>query len=695
MTQTTPHNLLPVCKAFSGRDDALDNLQQLIRQHRVCQLNGPAGIGKSELGRAAAHALLNSGEYPQGVYHLSMDGAGRPASMLGELIFRLGFNETKGIKKSIGGRRMLIVWDQMDTLLADQPDHLAETLNGVLGELNSIHHLVISRHGIDNTPAMTLGPIDEAFSREVFIANLPQSVSARPADDDAALTGALALLQGNPLAIRIAAGWCTPPNWTEDLENALGKHEDKNGLSRMLAVAMANLGEESLRLLHLLHAFPGGASPETLHATFGADSGSAQAALEKVGLLKPNESRLLPPAVREQVAASLDNMRADTFYEQAAVFLHQMVRECRNQVDRGDVSTALRFMNREWINLRAAFSWALHRMESGGVDMDEDCELILDYCFVLFHLFTNKLMFSEGVRWMEVGKQAAEEVNLPHELALIRDYLGVLNVYLYHDEQGKAELEAALAAFRELGEAAGIASSGYHLGLLAYRSGELDAAQDYFEEVLPLLRASGNRPFAAQATTFLGQIHLSRGDGEQGYDTLTEAMELYNEQTISVDLRLNTLFGLSRAALLTDREEESLDRVREAISVAFGVSPRVATSILPNILQMAEVYLRFESGTHYPAFTDMMTTLVERLKGANPQPEIAKEWMMTCHLMGQMAELLTHMGALVATEPVDRTVLGPALTEEARGLDALSGGLMGVEAWVNSWLIGPAPTPTQ
>ncbi len=695
MNQTTPHNLLPVCKAFSGRDDALEQLQRQIQQHRVSQLNGPAGIGKSELGRAVAHSLRNSGAYPHGVFHLSMDGAGRPASMLGELIFLLGFNETKGIKKSIGGRRMLIIWDQIDTLLADQPGHLEETLNGILGELDTIHHLVISRNGIDSAPAITLGPLDDIVTRDIFAANLPQSVSARPADDDAALTGALALLEGNPLAIRIAAGWCTPPNWTDDLENELGKREGLPGLTRMLAVSMADLGEESLRLLHLLHAFPGGTSPETLHATFGADSSTAQAALEKVGLLNPGERRLLPPAVREHVGAALGEMRADTFREQAAVFMHQMVRECRSQVDRGDVGAALQFMGREWTNLRSAFSWALHRMESGGVDMDEDCELILDYCFVLFHLFTNKLMFSEGIRWMEVGKQAAEEVNLPHELALIRDYLGVLHVYLYHDERGQAELEAALTAFRELNEPSGIASSGYHLGLLAFRSGDMDAARDYFEEALPLLRASGNRPFAAQATTFLGQIHLSQQQNDLAYDTLSEAMELYHEQTISVDLRLNTLFGLSRAALLTDREEESLNRVREAVSVAFGVSPRVATSILPNILQMAETYLRFESGTHYPAFTDMMTSLVERLKQASPRPEIAKQWMMTCHLMGQMAELLTHMGTLVATDVADRGGMGPALTEEARALDALSGGLMGVEEWVNTWLTGPAPMPAQ
>jgi len=118
MTSTTPHNLLPVCKAFTGRDDDLDRLQTLIGQHRVCQLSGPAGIGKTELARAVGHRLRDTGDYPHGVFHLSMDNAGRPASLLGELVFLLRFNETKGIKKSIGGRRMLLIWDQLDSLLA-------------------------------------------------------------------------------------------------------------------------------------------------------------------------------------------------------------------------------------------------------------------------------------------------------------------------------------------------------------------------------------------------------------------------------------------------------------------------------------------------------------------------------------------------------------------------------------------------
>jgi len=386
-------------------------------------------------------------------------------------------------------------------------------------------------------------------------------------------------------------------------------------------------------------------------------------------------------------------MRTDAFLEQSAVFMHQMVRECRTQVDRGDVALALQFMTREWINLRASFSWALGRMESGGVDMEDDCELILDYCFVLFHLFTNKLMFSEGRLWMAVGKRAAEEINRPHELALIRDYLGVLNVYLYDDDAGRVELQAAITAFRELNEPNGIASSGYHLGLLAFRAGNLDEARDYFEEAQPLMRGSGNRPFAAQITTFLGQIYLSQGDPEKAYETLNEAMDLYQEQTLSIDLRLNALFGISRAALFSGRAEESLERVREAVNVAFGVSPRAATAALPNILQMAETFLRFDLGAHYPDFTAMITTMVQRLKEATPPAEGAKAWQMTYHLMERTAELLTHMAPLAGADgdEVDRNALAPELAEEARALDTLSGGMMGVEDWVNRWLNGTAP----
>jgi tetratricopeptide (TPR) repeat protein len=361
-------------------------------------------------------------------------------------------------------------------------------------------------------------------------------------------------------------------------------------------------------------------------------------------------------------------------------------------VEAGNIGPALQFLTHEWPNLRAAFSWATNRMDKAGVDLEEDCELILDYCFVLFHLFTNRFMFSEGLSWMEAGRNAAEEVDNLHELALIRDYCGVLNVYLNNDEAGRVELEAAIAAFRELNEAAGVASSGYHLGLLTYRNGDLEAAQGYFEEILPIMRSANNRAFAAQASTFLGQIYLGKGEAQLAHDTLSEAISLYQEDTFSVDLRLNTLFGLARAALLIGNEGESLERVNEAVSVAFAVSPRMATAALPNILQMAETYLSHEGGTHFAAFADDITALVSKLKAVTPKPEIAKEWAMTCHLMARLAQLLTQMvpasGAGDTPETMDE--LRPAVIAEAKELDTLSGGILGVEAWINAWLSGAA-----
>jgi len=328
-------------------------------------------------------------------------------------------------------------------------------------------------------------------------------------------------------------------------------------------------------------------------------------------------------------------------------------------------------------------------MEGAGVDLEEDCELILDYCFVLFHLFTNKRMFSEGLSWMEAGREAAEEAGSPHELALMHDYCGVLNVYLGNDAAGKDYLTRAIDTFRELNEAAGIASTGYHLGLLAYRAGELDAAQEYFEEALPIMRRGDSRAFAAQTTTFLGQIYLAQGNLQSAYDTLTEAINLYQEQTISLDLRLNTLFGLSRAALMTGNPEESLERVTEAISVAFSISPRTATTTLPNILQMAEVYLSYEGGQHFAAFATSMTQLVIRLQGVTPKPEVAKEWTMTCHLMDRLARLLGHMEP-ASTSADSYDAVRPAVITAAKELDGLSGGIMKIEQWINAWLDGAA-----
>ncbi|MYZ38088.1 MULTISPECIES: AfsR/SARP family transcriptional regulator, partial [unclassified Streptomyces] len=73
-------NLPAGVNSLVGRDEALRELQQLVRDRRLVTLTGPGGVGKTRLATATAREL--DGEFPDGVWLVELAGLGgaeRPA----------------------------------------------------------------------------------------------------------------------------------------------------------------------------------------------------------------------------------------------------------------------------------------------------------------------------------------------------------------------------------------------------------------------------------------------------------------------------------------------------------------------------------------------------------------------------------------------------------------------------------------
>ncbi|WBB53665.1 helix-turn-helix transcriptional regulator [Verrucosispora sp. WMMD573] len=103
---------------FTGRDDDLDRLAGAASRHRVIELAGLPGIGKSAL--AAQAAARMSGDFPDGVRFVALGGspAPHPAALARELARSLGDDApdddpaaVAAWRRLVGGRRMLLVFD--------------------------------------------------------------------------------------------------------------------------------------------------------------------------------------------------------------------------------------------------------------------------------------------------------------------------------------------------------------------------------------------------------------------------------------------------------------------------------------------------------------------------------------------------------------------------------------------------------
>ena len=695
MNVSTPHNLLPVSRHFDGQDEAQQALFSQLSEQRVSYLTGPAGSGKTELALAAAHQAHSAGLFTDGILHLSLAGANAPSTVLGELTFHVGYDRSRSLEDAVADRNILIMWDHTDDFSTHQPGQLTELIDH-LKAAPGIHHLVIGRKPMADAPGMTIPTLTGAQATALFNAHLPDSVSNRPAADDPVLVSVLERLEYNPLAVMLAAHWCQPPRWLEQLEEALrdleapqsGSGRLPQGLYGMLTLAFADLTDEATRLTHLLHPFPAGASGETLSALFGEEWQEAANKAIPTGLITTlGGYQAVLPAVATYLDDDANPRRREVAWEQAGVFLQQMVQECHNQANANNLAPAMRYLIKEWPNLRAAFCWVAQRSHQEGMDLEDDCALVVDFCMALFHLFTNKGMFEEGRAWMSTAKRAVDQLDHPHESALVRDYLGVFLTQTGDRELAYQQFSEAFTAFRTLKEPSGIGSAGYHLGLMEYEEGNLEAAKECFEEALPILRSVNSRGFAAQAHTYMGEILLQEGDLESAQQHFTDARELFEEGTYDPNLRIRALMGHFHSQWQVGAYAEALSSLGQAMDYGFSADVRLSMQVVPTILKIAHQILALPDSVESDRLLVQLTSEMTRvLHTRSTYPEgltDTKGYEMALHVMQRLVHLLnlTVTSLVAATAEDDRTTARDQLVKAATELDTVTGGIMGAAEW--------------
>ncbi|MFQ5509900.1 MAG: tetratricopeptide repeat protein [Leptospirillia bacterium] len=696
MNQGAPHNLPDVSPAFCGRVESAKELLSLVTRERVSCLTGEAGVGKSELAHAMGWLALHEGAFPDGVFRIPMERTGTEATLSGEVARLSAFTEEVEPNKSPLDKEILFIWDQMDAYLAADPN-LAATLVDQFTKLPEAHHLVVCRTPVANAPVLTIGPLQEEDAITAFCGHLPDSVSERPDADDKTIREALAPFAGNPLALRIAALWCRPPrNWSALPAGLADSTPAGDGpLAIPLGLAFADMGPESTRLLSLLTALSGGATAQTLASTFGEGWQEPAERLEQIGLARTIAGRIYAePAASEAQLQVMGPLRSESFLEQAAFYLQQMVNQCKVDNDSGHQARAIAYMTHEWANLRSAFSWAVTRMDSEVIDQEENAELVIDYCTALYHLFTNKGMIAIGWQWMNAAVRAAEIIDNKGQVAMLKDHRGILSVLLDRRDDARADFEAALQTFEELNVDKAVSMAAYHLGQLCYEGGELELAQTHFERALEILRLAQNRAYAAQVGTHLGRIHLLRGNPAAAVEQLNEALGMYEEKTVDIELRVTALISLAEATLAIGEDDESVKRAVEAIQLAFFVNPRFATTALPKVLQTAEIYLQNGKIDLLRTYSEAIGTLIEDFKKLTPQSRHENEFMMTGILFDRFYALLELLPDAFSEDPERAEARASArekLPEAASELDQFTGGLVQASQWMERRL---ASSPT-
>lgn len=581
-----PHNLPVQLSSFIGRDEELQTVGALVREHRVVTLLGPGGIGKTRLALQVAADGIDA--FPDGAWFVDLgsttDAAAIPDAIAAALRIpeRADRSALQTVGEHLGNRKLLLVLDNLEQLLPGASAVVVQLLSGAA----KVHLLSTSR-----APLRIRGEIEHA---------VPALSAGDPHTTDAQLPGAIALflarareirpdfaitaetgplvaaicnrLDGLPLAIELAASrlrLLSLAALAEKLEKRLpvliggarDLPERQQALRATIAWSDELLPEADRELFHRLGVFAGsfGLDGATAVGGPGADIEAGLTALLEQSLIRPLDGQGEPrfamlETIREFAVDALGDARAAAM-DRLADYVSELGRRSPEELLDHRQGQALRLMDAELANIRATLVWLYERG-----DGDRLPGLAAD----LARYWSMRGLRREGRRWIEAAEPlvADQESNLRARL-----YRGQAMLTVDDDvPRARQAIERAIAIHRARGDARDLAgcllllsrigsalgdfeltmSAGSEAVALAHEVGDLrtegathgniahahfmlrqlEAAEAGLRRSNALLKQIGDAHGVVQGTAVMAQLARARGD-------LSRAAQLHQEAAVA------------------------------------------------------------------------------------------------------------------------------------------------------------------
>ena len=513
---------------------------------RLLTLTGPGGAGKTRLGIAVAAATSNC--FPAGVQFVSLASITNPKLVATALADALGIQQipNRSIPQLIGEQMrdsgsFLMLLDNFEQVLA-AANVVAETLEAC----PSLKILVTSRaclrvYGEQEYP---VSPLPQSSATELFAQRAAAiwPAFAITSENEAAVQGICARLDGLPLAIELAAARIrvlSPRAILDRLQSPLqlltsgplDLPERQQTLRNAIDWSHSLLNEAEQKLVRRLSVFAGGCSLEAAEAVCNTNRDLGMDIFEGLSsLVDKNLVQRLDRAETEPRFSMLETIReyaTERLIESGeqpatrrahAAYCLVLAEEGNPELSTTDRTNWLRQCDLEIDNLRFALDWLFQ---------SADLDWIFRLCVALFRFWDMREHLSEGRSRLEsVMRLAGSE--RPRDRARVAHFLGALTA---QSDFAAAEnyLQQGLSLYEDLGDEPGIAASLNALAIAARDRGDYAQAQVRFERSLACWRMMSDRLAIARCLHNLSNVVKVRGDYPRARWALKEAAEIFEE----------------------------------------------------------------------------------------------------------------------------------------------------------------------
>jgi predicted ATPase len=646
LRRSPPNNIPQLLDATIGREEEIAEVRAALQRHRVVTIRGGAGVGKSRLAIEVSAAALADPLW--GVWFVELasvtpTSAQNPNLLPAEIGRIMGIPEQRtappldGLVAHLVSGHYLLVIDNcehvvepcrvlIDYLVAACPGlRVLTTSRTPLRALNGTGEYVYELGALK-----TLSPSDANVGRileneAVRLFEIRAQARSSAFDVDAGNAAHIArlcqALEGNPLAIEVAAARLSVRSveqMSDDVRNfvaGLGNVESGtlrhwDSLTAALKWSIDLVPHAHRSCARAMSVFEGGwtedaAGPVWLGASSAAEVTAAMQTLADHSLVVTRDSgkrkrfRYLE-AVRQYLRSTLSPDEEATYQRRHAEWFCRLSEDAAPQFLKGSQREWLDRIQAEAGNLRAAVQWARAQGEA---------EIVLQFLASLWRFAEIRGYYKE---WRDSAQLALAMPEAGAFAALrskVHSGAGMLAYRQGDFEEAEQHFSRSLAIEDELGNQAGRANALNDLGNVANMRGDFVDARARFEQSMAIEMAQGNGRGVAVARFNLGTAALADGDDDDAIALYAESLRGFRAGD-NVRESAFALFGLAQAHVAIGDLTAARGFAEECLRIRRDVGDQKGEGDIRRILGWLEI----EAGQMTAAREHLVTSLHRALE---------------------------------------------------------------------------------